>query len=102
MDTNSNPKFIIELDTDKCSGCFLCLDLCPNKLLKPSEIINTRGLQPAVLIDSPYCLGCSACYLICPHNAIKLIPVEQNSLLTGTFYWLGRQLAKLPTLKKEK
>ena len=100
MDTTS--KFIIDLDTDKCTGCFLCLDLCPNKLLRPSEIINFNGFQPAQVIDAPYCLGCEACYLICPHNAIKLVPVDKDISITGTFYWLGRQLAKFPKLKKEK
>lgn len=102
MDTSS--KFTIELDTNKCTGCLLCIDLCPNKLLRPSGKINPDGYEPAKIIDSPYCLGlgCQNCYLICPHNAIKMVPVEKDLSWTASFYWLGRQLGKISAGKKEK
>ena len=100
--TTETSKFIIELDTNKCNGCFLCLDLCPNKLLRQSGTINSDGYEPARLIDAPYCLGCEKCYLICPQDAIKMIPVDQDLTLAGTFYWIGRQLGKLPLNKKAK
>lgn len=61
----------IVIDTDRCKGCYLCVDECPKKLLKISEKVNNLGVK-LVEFDDPNneCLGCAMCATRCPDIAI--------------------------------
>jgi pyruvate formate lyase activating enzyme len=53
---------------ERCTGCWLCLDVCPEDALSKGEY---RGRQVAVL-DRSKCTVCGACVEVCYPGALKL------------------------------
>lgn len=53
----------LELDRDKCTGCGMCIEVCPHAVFE----INQRK---AAIIDRDACMECGACALNCPVQAI--------------------------------
>lgn len=61
----------IKIDKDKCKSCYLCMDVCPYKLIKKSNNIGTTGEYTVEFSDSEKkCLGCAQCAIVCPEIAI--------------------------------
>lgn len=62
----------IEINNNKCKSCYLCVDVCPKKLIRKSDFIGKAG-QFAVEFCDPNseCLGCAQCALVCPDIAIE-------------------------------
>ena len=54
----------IIIDEEKCVGCSLCVDDCPNSCLQ-LENSKAHFIKPA-------CIECGHCYAICPQGAIRL------------------------------
>jgi NAD-dependent dihydropyrimidine dehydrogenase PreA subunit len=57
----------LQLDTDKCTGCGMCVLVCPHRVLQLRE--NT-----AVIADKDACMECGACSRNCPVQAISVRP----------------------------
>ncbi|UCG60036.1 MAG: 4Fe-4S binding protein [Phycisphaerales bacterium] len=53
----------LELDSDKCVGCGLCVIVCPHRVFE-------MGQDTAVIVDQDACMECGACGLNCPAEAI--------------------------------
>jgi 2-oxoglutarate ferredoxin oxidoreductase subunit delta len=60
------------INTDRCKGCELCVQACPQHVLHLSAAYNARGYRP-VALDPPSqdktsgaCTGCAICALVCP------------------------------------
>ncbi len=65
--------------TDKCIACQLCVQACPNNILKPSSDLN-HFMQPEVVYNETYCRPeCTACSEVCPTGAIRPISKEEKS-----------------------
>jgi len=62
----------IKIDKTKCKACYLCVDVCPKKLIKKGSCPNALGAFP-VEFDDPEneCLGCAMCAIACPDLAIE-------------------------------
>lgn len=60
---------IVELE--KCKGCELCAEACPQDALALSNEINTRGYRYIVRIEDS-CTGCENCALVCPEGIIRV------------------------------
>ncbi len=61
----------IKLDKNKCKSCYLCMDVCPKKLLKKSNEIGKTGEYTVEFKDEQnLCLGCGQCAMVCPEIAI--------------------------------
>jgi len=61
----------IKIDKKKCTACYLCVDVCPKKLIKQGSEANSLGHFPVDFIDKKNeCLGCAICAIRCPHLAI--------------------------------
>jgi hypothetical protein len=57
----------LEIASDRCKGCGLCLDVCPKHVLALDEsIVNGLGYHPARLTDAAACTSCALCARICP------------------------------------
>lgn len=61
----------IVIDIEKCKGCELCVDACPEEALAMSDTINAKGYQYAVQINNN-CTGCMDCALVCPEAIITV------------------------------
>lgn len=61
----------IRIDKKRCKACYLCIEVCPKKLIRKGDEANALGHFP-VTFDDPKkeCLGCAMCAMRCPDMAI--------------------------------
>ena len=64
------PKPIIE--KDRCKGCELCINACPEDVLAMSSEINAKGYFFPSVEHPDDCTGCRYCLLVCPDTAIQI------------------------------
>jgi len=57
------PKVIV--NEDECKGCGLCIDICPEGVLKEQPHLNRMGYHPAGYTGEG-CTGCGHCFYACP------------------------------------
>ncbi len=58
----------LQLNENKCTGCGMCLDVCPHAVFKMNS-------SHAVIKNRDACMECGACSRNCPFEAIS---VEAN------------------------
>ncbi len=56
--------FMRKTDTDECSGCGDCMDICPVDALKMQEDLP--------VVDEEWCIGCGVCATVCPTDAARM------------------------------
>ena len=52
---------MIKIDTEKCTGCGGCIDLCPK--------IAIAMINDVVTVDEETCSECKICVKVCPMRA---------------------------------
>jgi 2-oxoglutarate ferredoxin oxidoreductase subunit delta len=56
-----------------CKGCGLCIEVCPQHLLRTAKHVSTTSYHPAELVDPEgKCTACGLCALVCPEAAIHV------------------------------
>lgn len=72
-----------------CTGCQLCVSVCPTGVLRPSDGLMTL-MQPESSYEKGYCLPeCTKCSEVCPTGAIaKILPDEKSSIQIGHAQWV--------------
>lgn len=72
-----------------CTGCQLCVAVCPTQVLRPSADLTTF-MQPEMSYEKGYCRPeCNKCSQVCPTGAIKPISVEEkSSIQLGHAEWV--------------
>lgn len=72
-----------------CTACQMCVSVCPNKVLRPSQDLS-RWMQPELQFDEGYCMiTCNRCAAVCPTEAITSITKEEkSSIQTGHAVWV--------------
>src|SRR5208282_5406643 len=55
----------LEIDTEECKGCGLCMEACPPKVIGMSERMNHYGYRTALYAGAG-CTGCGICFMACP------------------------------------
>ena len=53
----------LEYDQDKCTGCGMCLHVCPHGVFQLDD-------RKAVIKDRDFCMECGACARNCPFEAL--------------------------------
>jgi NAD-dependent dihydropyrimidine dehydrogenase PreA subunit len=53
------------LETEKCIGCGMCINVCPHNVFRLSE-------KKASITDKDKCMECGACKKNCPVGAISV------------------------------
>jgi len=64
------------VDQDKCSGCGICLPLCPYTAIGRDSL----GEKFRARIDEALCAGCGVCAAACPSAAITLIGFTEEQI----------------------
>jgi 2-oxoglutarate ferredoxin oxidoreductase subunit delta len=62
----------ILIDRERCKGCELCVQACPQEILGMAKEINSRGYFPAEVREQKRCIGCRVCCITCPDLAITM------------------------------
>lgn len=63
----------IEIDSERCKECGLCIITCRHNLICKSKNYNIKGYQPAEFSDpQKKCNGCALCAVVCPEVAIEV------------------------------
>ena len=66
---------IRRIDLELCNGCGICVESCPQDVLRMSE--ETGKPFVAYLRD---CESCLLCELSCPEEAIEVVPVMERRI----------------------
>jgi len=59
----SGRRVVAVVDSEKCTGCGICEDVCPAGAIKVEE---------DAIVNPDMCTGCAICVAQCPQNAIVL------------------------------
>lgn len=57
---------------ERCKGCGLCVEACPEDILYMSDKVNRQGYVTAQITDHEKCISCGFCALSCPDVAIEV------------------------------
>jgi formate hydrogenlyase subunit 6/NADH:ubiquinone oxidoreductase subunit I len=67
MEVKGMPFASLAID-DSCSGCNLCVRICPTDALTAS----VEGSRYSLEFLEPDCIGCDLCAMVCPEKAIEI------------------------------
>lgn len=72
-----------------CTGCQLCVSVCPTGVLRPSEKLKTL-MQPEMSYERGYCRPeCTKCSDVCPTKAILPVTVaDKSAIQIGHAVWV--------------
>lgn len=73
----------IIIDSERCKGCYLCIDACSKNCIERSGRPNAAGNYPAQFLADSECLACALCALVCPDVAIKVLRHVEKAVLAG-------------------
>ncbi len=94
------PNKGMKFDTSICSGCNLCVDVCPTDVMMP----NPKKKNPPIVLYPEECWYCGACVEECPRpGAISMMhPLSQNISVnwkrkdSGEYFRLGQKNPPAP------
>ncbi|MDO5575763.1 MAG: 4Fe-4S dicluster domain-containing protein, partial [Fibrobacter sp.] len=73
-----------------CTGCQLCVSVCPNGVLRPSKSSLKTLMQPESSYERGYCRPeCTKCSEVCPTGAIqKISAADKSAIQVGHAVWV--------------
>ena len=79
-----------------CTGCQLCVSVCPNGVLRPSQRMDSL-MQPEMSFERGYCRPeCTRCSEVCPTGAIRRTDrADKSSTQTGHAVWVRENCVPL-------
>lgn len=75
-------KKLLDYDYKRCSGCGICVEVCPKKAIELGPLIEiATGLEaPPVIIDHTRCSFCGMCAAFCPVKAVRMTVNDKDIL----------------------
>jgi len=65
MKESKSDRGQLDLNSEECKGCGLCVEACPPRVLTLADRLNRNGCHP-VSYRGAGCTGCGICYMVCP------------------------------------
>jgi len=93
------PNRVLAFDEASCTGCNLCVDICPDDVLMP----NPETHEPPLVVYPEECWYCGGCVEECGSSSITLLhPTSQRISVnwkrrdTGEYFRLGMKNPPAP------
>lgn len=61
----------IEVNSERCKSCQLCISACPKNVIAVGKKVNSKGYEYIEAVNDN-CIGCMSCGRICPEGAINV------------------------------
>jgi 2-oxoglutarate ferredoxin oxidoreductase subunit delta len=73
------PQGQVYLIPERCKGCKICVELCPQQILQVSSQTNDKGYHLPEVIPGKEeaCFHCEFCTMVCPEFAIFTLEVTE-------------------------
>jgi 2-oxoglutarate ferredoxin oxidoreductase subunit delta len=73
------PQGQVYIIPERCKGCRMCIQFCPQEVLQESRLSNAKGYHyPEVAPEKETsCVHCEFCTMVCPEFAIFTLEVVQ-------------------------
>lgn len=65
-------KAVIEISSRLCTGCTICVEVCPTDVLAMEDDASKTSGQIAKVANLPACTKCMLCEIECPDFAITV------------------------------
>ena len=69
-------KGAVEVNTEQCKGCGVCVVNCPAETLALSKDVNGKGYNYSFPANPDECTGCANCALVCPDTVITVYRIK--------------------------
>ncbi len=72
------PRGQVFIIPERCKGCRLCIEFCPQGVLRESEAMNAKGYHYPEIVEGKEndCVHCEFCTMVCPEFAIYTEEVQ--------------------------
>ena len=70
----------IEIEIEKCKGCELCVDACPQDVIRLKDRVNSKGYHYAYMEYPEKCTACTNCALVCPDGVISVYRIIMEEI----------------------
>ncbi len=67
----------IHMDKNCCKGCYICINICPKQVFKPSKKRNKYGTNMPMVFQEEACITCRMCERMCPDGAINVVKEKE-------------------------
>ncbi len=64
-------KGTIVVDIERCKGCGVCINNCPQQVIQLSKKVNSKGYH-FMEMQNDRCTGCTNCAVVCPDGVITV------------------------------
>ena len=73
-------EYQIEVNTNKCKGCFYCVKFCPSNKLVATNELNQKGYPIVRIAEDARCSGCNNCILMCSEGCISIFKEVKETI----------------------
>ena len=92
----TNAKF--NVNTDKCVGCGLCLNVCPGNMVG-GDVLRLEDGHPVMVDQNKFgwqgCWRCQHCLAVCPTGAVSILGVSPDEVPEKPDSAICKELPKL-------
>ena len=75
----SKIKGAIVVDTERCKGCALCVEACPQDVIALAlKKVNVYGYRYVEAVNAYACVGCTSCAIVCPDGCITVYRKKED------------------------